>query len=118
MKTEKAIKYFEDEIRFCERAPAGNIAHKNADWTRILDASKAALEALKEKQERENQKPLTVEEMWAMLGEPVWVEAKNADGGYWSIVSRTLIGLAGGYTAYRSKPDHFREVTKMMEVQP
>lgn len=117
METEKAIKYFEDEIRFCERAPAGNIAHTNADWTRILAASKAALEALKEKRERENPKPLTVEELRGMIGEPVWVQVKSTESGYWSIVSRTLLGLADGFTAYRSKPDHFREVTKMMEVQ-
>lgn len=98
---ERAIKYFEDEIRFCESAPA----IENGDWMLTLEASKLAVEALKEQQARQNPKPLTVEEMWAMLEEPVWVAVKDSDFGYWSIVSRTLIGLAGGYTAYRYKPE-------------
>ena len=54
MKTEQAIKHFENEIRFCERAPAGNPVHQTADWVMILEANKAALAALREKLEREN----------------------------------------------------------------
>ena len=53
MTIERAIKYFEDEINFCERAPAGNIAHKNEDWVLVLEANRTALAALREKQERE-----------------------------------------------------------------
>lgn len=112
---ERAIKYFEDEIRSCENAPALNGCEMTEDWLLTLDACKLAVAALKEQQERQNPKPLTVEEMWAMLEEPVWVAVKDSDFGYWSIVSRTLIGLVGGYTAYRYKPDHFREVKKMVE---
>lgn len=56
MNIERAIKYFEDEIRFCERAPALNGCEMNADWLLTLEASKLAVEALKEKQKRERQK--------------------------------------------------------------
>lgn len=54
MNTERAIEYFKNEVRFGERAPAGNIAQQNVDWVMILEANKAALAALREKQEREN----------------------------------------------------------------
>ncbi len=47
MTTEQAIKHFEGEVRFCERAPAGNIAHQSADWVIVLAANKAALAALR-----------------------------------------------------------------------
>ena len=63
MKTEQAIKHFEDEIRFCERAPAGNPVHQTVDWAMILESNKVALAALREKQERENEKQLTEEEL-------------------------------------------------------
>ena len=98
---ERAIKYFEDEIRSRESAPA----IENGDWMQTLDACKLAVAALKEQQERQNPKPLTVEEMWAMLEEPVWVAVKDSDFGYWSIMSRTLMGLADGFKAYRYKPE-------------
>lgn len=104
METEKAIKYFEDEIRFCERAPAGNIAHKNADWTRILDASKAALEALKEKQERENPEPLKPEELWDMIGKPVWMVNENTGYGSWIIMSVSWLNQSYAFKVYRYKP--------------
>lgn len=113
MKTEQAIKYFEDEIRFCERAPALNDCQMTGDWIIIRDASKAAVEALREKQERENPKPLTLEEMRSMIGEPVWVKVNDVGkirgGGYWTIVSKAVIGLFDAFTAYRHKPE---------EVQP
>lgn len=79
MKTEQAIKYFEREIRFCERAPAGNIAQTD-DWVMALEANRAALAALREKQERENPKPLTLDELTHIAlnhgeyGRHIWVE--------------------------------------------
>lgn len=117
MKTEKAIKYFEGEINFCERAPAGNPVHMTEDWTMILEANRAALAALREKQERENPKPLTEEELRQMMGEPVWCVYEG--GASWFIVHESLFTIWNGVTAYRYKPgDHFREVRKMVgEVQ-
>ena len=118
MTTEQVIKHFEDEIRFCERAPAGNPVHQTEDWVLVLEADKAALAALKEKQARENPKPLTEDELRGMIGKPVWVVVKSTGRGFWVIVDTTWIGLANGYTAYRYKPaDHFPEVKKMEEVQ-
>ena len=102
MKTEQAIKHFEDEIRFCERAPAGNPVHQTADWVMILEANKAALAALMEKQERENPKPLTEDDLRQMMGEPVW--CVHEGHGDWFIVTKQLILLCDGYTAYRYKP--------------
>ena len=46
MNIEKAIKYFEDEVRFHENAPAGNPVHKTSDWQQSLEASRMALKAL------------------------------------------------------------------------
>ena len=54
MNTEKAIKYFEEEIRYCENVPALNGCEMTGDWILILEMSKAALAALKEKQARES----------------------------------------------------------------
>lgn len=73
-KLENAIKYFEREIRFCERSTAGNIAQPD-DWVLALEANRAALAALREKQERENPKPLTLEELrQTKEPTPVWRE--------------------------------------------
>lgn len=108
METKKAIKHFEDEIRFCERATAGNIVQRTEDWTLTLEANKAALAALREKQERENPKPLTEEELRWMMGQPVWIVPIGASG-KWAIMSNSLLSLRAGYLAYRYKPE---------EVQP
>lgn len=114
MNTEKAIKYFKDEIRYCENAPALNGCEMTSDWMLTLEASRAALAALREKQERENPKPLTEDELRQMLGEPVWCVYDG--GASWFIVHESLFTIINGMTAYRYKPgDHFREVTKMIE---
>lgn len=72
------------------------------------------LSAIREKQERMNPQPLTLDEMRSMIGEPVWVKVmepsarcRENGGGYWEIVSGTLLKLIvdhGGITAYRHKP--------------
>lgn len=104
MKTEQAIKYFEGEVRFSERSPAGNIAHGTSDWTRILDASKTALKALREKLEREKPKRLTYAELREMIGEPVWVEWSPLATGEWRIVDKFLLSHIGDVIVYRHKP--------------
>lgn len=106
---ERAIQYFEREIRFCENAPALNGCEMTEDWMLTRDACKLAVVALKEQQERKNTKPLTVKEMRSMIGEPVWVAPNQGGKGFWSIVSNSLLGVADGFTAYRSKTE---------EVQP
>ena len=102
MKLDRAIKHFENEVRFEERAPAGNPVHMTEDWTLILEANRAALAALREKQERENPEPLTEDELRGMLGEPVWCEYYG--GGSWFIVHESLFTILNGVTAYRYKP--------------
>lgn len=47
-----------------------------------MDANEMALAALREKAEREDPKPLTLEELQQMDGEPVWVQEANK----WAIV--------------------------------
>ena len=102
MDTKRAIEFFEKEILFCERAPAGNIAQQDGDWTMVLESDKAALAALKEKLERENPKPLTEEELRQMMGEPVWCVYEGY--GQWLLVGASLFTIINGVTAYRYKP--------------
>lgn len=104
MNTERAIKYFEDEIRYCENAPALNGCEMTYDWMLTLEASRAALAALREKQERENPKPLTEDELRWMMGQPVWIVPLDASG-KWAIMSNSLLSLRAGYLAYRYKPE-------------
>ena len=102
---ERAIQYFEQEIRFCENAPTLNGCEMTEDWLRTRDACKMAVEALKAQQARQNPTPLTTKELFGMLGEPVWVAPNHGGKGFWSIVSNSLLGVADGYTAYRYKPE-------------
>lgn len=102
---ERAIQYFEQEIRYCENAPTLNGCEMTEDWMLTRDACKLAVAALKEHQERQNHTPLITKELMAMLGEPVWVVANHGGKGFWSIVSNSLLGVSDGFTAYRSKPE-------------
>ena len=102
MKTEQAIEYFEDEIRFRERSLAGNIVQQTEDWTLSLEANRAALAALREKQERENPKPLTEDDLRQMMGEPVWCVYEG--GANWFFAQASLFTIINGVTAYRYKP--------------
>ncbi len=47
MNIETAIKYFEQEIRFCENAPVLNGCEMTEDWLLTKDACKLAVAALK-----------------------------------------------------------------------
>lgn len=102
---ERAIQYFEQEIRFCESAPALNGCEMTEDWMLTMEASKLAVAALREQQARHNPAPLTTKELFGMLGEPVWVSPNHGGKGFWSIVSNSLLGVADGFTAYRYKPE-------------
>ena len=105
MKTDKAIEYFENEVQFCKRAPAGNIAHGSSDFTRIMDASQTALDALREKKERENPTPLKPEELRDMIGKPVWLVNESTGYGCWVIMSVSWLNVSYAYKAYRYKPE-------------
>ena len=98
-------------------------------------ACKLAIQALQEKLERENPKPLTLEELKNMDGEPVWVMHFDGSGARWGIVKSCDYGLGlcavvddetaccGAYwfsevvgtIAYRYKHEHIGEATNMIE---
>ena len=109
MNIETAIKYFEQEIRFCENAPVLNGCEMTEDWLLTKDACKLAVAALKNLRVLESNfrvnEPLTTKELMGILGEPVWVAPNHGGKGFWSIVSNSLLGVCDGFTAYRSKPE-------------
>lgn len=113
MTIEKAINFFESWVE-CNYKPT-------------RDAAALAISALIEQQRRENQDPLTLEELREMDGEPVWIAPKKEGGkipARWMLVSahstevdlylfQPNSGIAQGYTgksygtswlAYRHKP--------------
>ena len=115
METKKAIKYFEDEVRFGERAPAGNIVQQTEDWTMTLEANRAALAALREKKARENPQPLTEDELRTMMGLPVWCVSEN--GARWFLVTKGLFTIINGVTAYRYKPGEANKIAQMTNAE-
>lgn len=88
---DKAIKYFKDEIRNCRMAPKINGCEMQEDWQKTIDACEMAIAALREKKERENLKPLTLEDLRQMDGEPVWIEA-NYGMKAWALVYASYYG--------------------------
>lgn len=56
---------------------------KNTPMPGMREMFKLAAEALREKAERENPKPLTIKELRGMMGEPVYVV--GCGGGHWEI---------------------------------
>jgi hypothetical protein len=80
MNIEQAIAIFERVMRL--RDPA----------LLTPECCEIALSALREKQERENPKPLTLEELKERDGKPVWTVTKGVDGsGRWELVTFTTI---------------------------
>lgn len=78
---------------------------------------KFAADAIREKMEREDPKPLTIEELKQMIGEPVWVQGPGIpEYGRWAIVEEAFgnsLYLVNDFTchdigktweAYRHKP--------------
>lgn len=54
MKIKQAIQYFEQEISFCEHAPALNGCEMTEEWQRTIDVCTLAVEALKAQRALEN----------------------------------------------------------------
>ena len=50
----------------------------------LKEAVRAAIDALREKAEREDPKPLTFEELQEMVGEPVWTVGVSFNDGTWA----------------------------------
>ena len=74
------------------------------------DAFTLAIDALKEKAERENPSPLTIEELWQMDGIPVWIKDKHSSGYEFSedaadyFEGRSPKEYGKTWIAYRHKP--------------
>lgn len=58
-----------------------------------------ALAALRNQQERENPKPLTLEELKERVGKPVWVTHKDGSGARWGIVDVNVYGVCANVDA-------------------
>ena len=124
---EKAIKALEEHRAsmkiFIDSAPDGAYTHSEA----LCEAESIAVAALREKLEREQNDPLTIEELREMDGEPVWIErleSNSPDDREWALVfcrekfCRTscgniaLFGCYGiGWLAYRHRPAMPEEAT-------
>lgn len=63
----------------------------------LIMAHEAALQALREKEERENPKRLTIEELMERV-DPVWVSCKTLEGtgGYWCLCDKGVIVCPSG----------------------
>lgn len=109
MTREEAIKWLE-ETKF-----GGQMLHDNT----VIRVCDMAISALREQEEQENQKPLTLEELRQMDGEPVWVHNISADKLFWMLAYKDLASNRLGWLdysdygntwlAYRRKP---KEETK------
>lgn len=110
----------EEAIKFAKYAPTFAIEPEVQEFYRMCE------EALRAKQERENPKPLTLDELRGMVGEPVYISDMGErfgplDG--WPVIEEVgynLIVIRGGgwltlreygktWLAYRNKP---KEVEK------
>lgn len=75
-----------------------------------VEAYAMAIEALKEKAERENPTPLTIEELVQMDGVPVWIKDKHSSGYEFSedaadyFEGRNIKEYGKAWIAYRNKP--------------
>ncbi|WP_304508938.1 hypothetical protein [Anaerotignum sp.] len=99
-----------------------------------------AIQAVQEKLERENPKPLTLDELESMVDEPIYcVSIDGEEKNQWGILALSMMGTVGIWTdeiyiflerdygktwlAYRYKPDlvnvnkieHIAQVGEMME---
>ena len=71
---------------------------ESASLERYKEALSMAVAALREQEERENPKPLTLDELRKMDWEPVWCLCKPIDGGngFWCICKKgTIIPPSG-----------------------
>lgn len=102
--TEQAAAWFEERTR-------------NTPMPGARAMFEIAATAIREKAEREDPKPLTIEELHNMIGEPVWVQGPGLPQfGRWAIVEDafgnslflvndfTCHGIGKVWLAYRHKP--------------
>ena len=124
MTREEAIKRFENQLKAAIVVLDSGFGTHPGENDRLYrerkEMAQLAIAALREQEERENPKPLTMDELRQMDGEPVWIErcgSDSQDDKEWALVfdaggfCRTSVGniaffaLYGiGWLAYRSKP--------------
>ena len=103
MTGEEAIRILEGQFdKSC-----GNYRYQNAQKLDFEDALWMAISALRAQQQAEANKPLTLDELRQMDGEPVWVEFQDGSGGCWGLVHITVfthIVFANGHFCTVGKP--------------
>ena len=60
------------------------------------------MDAIREKQERENPKPLTIEELQQMNGEPVFIRKLDGDQSFWMLAYPDVVSNRLGWLDYRN----------------
>ena len=80
MTREEAAKILEKQFD----ESCGDYRYQNKDKLDYEDALWLAIAALRELDAKENQKPLTLEELRQMNGEPVWI-VEHPDWGHWEL---------------------------------
>lgn len=60
------------------------------------------MDAIREKQERENPKPLTIEELREMNGEPVFIRKLDGDQSFWMLAYPDAVSNRLGWLDYRN----------------
>ena len=63
---------------------------------------KFIMDAIREKQERENPKPLTIEELQQMNGEPVFIRKLDGDQSFWMLAYPDVVSNRLGWLDYRN----------------
>lgn len=83
----------------------------------LIMAHEAALQALQEKEERENPKPLTLEELMER-DDPVWVSCKTLEGtdGYWCLCQKGVIICPSGQSYYVRDIPHWKFYRRRVEL--
>ncbi|WP_040663668.1 hypothetical protein [Oscillibacter ruminantium] len=85
------------------------LAHTESKWPGTedtLDALDAAISALRDRIARQNPRPLTLQELQKMAGEPVYVQhiispASNRDDGEWLILKSCQPDISQPYVAFK-----------------
>lgn len=63
---------------------------------------KFIMDAIREKQEREKPKPLTIEELREMNGEPVFIRKLDGDQSFWMLAYPDVVSNRLGWLDYRN----------------
>lgn len=93
----EVVKLLLEEIDRCRRAPDLNGCEMREEWQKTIDVCSIAVSAIREQEERENPKPLTMEEL-RQMDAPVWCLCKPIEGGngFWCLCKKGKIITPSG----------------------